>query len=128
MKLISSKFIRNLAPQLDLLNTIGGGVAQARVRLDRRPRGVVVRVAVPGVASDTFRVVLNGRKLTVFSQFRHDLEAELAAPLFLQTLDLPPNLDLSGIDAVHSGGGELRVRIPFNTANREREIDVREEE
>ena len=28
MKLISSKFIHSIAPQLDLLNTIGGGVAQ----------------------------------------------------------------------------------------------------
>ena len=127
MKLISSKFIRNLAPQLNLLNTIGGGVAQAQVRLDRRPKGVVVRVAMPTVASDTFRVVLNDRKLTVFSQFRHDAGAEVAAPLFLQTLDLPANLNVARIDAVHSNG-ELQVRIPFNGANQQREIDVREEE
>ena len=127
MKLISSKFIRDMAPQLDLLNTIGGGVAQAQVRLDRRAKGVIVRVAMPTVASDTFRVVLNDRKLTVLSQFRHDLEAEVAAPLFLQTLDLPANLNVSRINAVHAGG-ELQVRIPFNTAGQQREIDVREEE
>lgn len=127
MKLISSKFIRNLAPQLNLLNTIGGGVAQAKVSIDHRPKGVIVRVAMPTVASESFRVVLNDRKLTVFSQFRHDVEAEMAAPLFLQTLDLPANLNVSRIDAVHSGG-ELQVRIPFNAAGQPREIDVREEE
>jgi len=127
MKLISSKFIRNLAPQLNLLNTIGGGVAQAKVRIDHRSKGVIVHVAMPTVASESFRVVLNDRKLTVFSQFRHDLGAEMAAPLFLQTLDLPANLNVSRIDAVHSEG-ELQVRIPFNGASQQREIDVREEE
>jgi HSP20 family protein len=127
MKLISQKFIRNIAPQLDLLNTIGGGVAEAKVVIDERPKGVIVHVAMPTVASDTFRVVLNERKLTVFSQFRHDTESEMAAPLFVKTLDLPANLDVSRIDAVHRNG-ELQVRIPFNAEGQQREIDVRDAE
>ena len=125
MKLISPKFIRSLAPQLDLMNTIGGGVAQPRLRVDKRPKGVLVRVALPTVEADHFRVVLNERKLTVFSEFRHQPDDRLAAPLFIQTLDLPANLDASRIDAVHENG-ELQVRIPFtNPADQQREIDVR---
>lgn len=125
MKLISSKFIRSLAPQLDLLNTIGGGVAQQQVRIDQRPKGVIVRVAVPTVAADKFRVVLNQQKLTVFGEYRHEPDGVLAAPLFVQTLDLPANLDLARIDAVREGE-ELRVRIPFlNATDQQREIDIR---
>ena len=125
MKLISPKFIRSLAPQLDLLNTIGGGVAQPRLRVEQRPKGVVVRVAVPSVGPDHFRVVLNERRLTVLSEFRHQPGDPLAAPLFFQTLDLPQNLDLNRIEAVHQDG-ELHVRIPFsNPADQTREIDVR---
>jgi HSP20 family protein len=125
MKLISPKFIRSIAPQLDLLNTIGGGVAQPQLRVDQRPKGVVLRVAMPTVSADSFRVVLNQQKLTVFGEYRHEPEAQLAAPLFVQTLDLPNNLDLARIDAVHEGN-ELQVRIPFlNPTDQQREIDIR---
>ena len=125
MKLISSKFIHNIAPQLDLLNTIGGGVAQPQIRVDQRQKGVILRVAMPTVAADRFRVVLNNQKLTVFGEYHHEPDDQLSAPLFVQTLDLPNNLDLTRIDAVHEGQ-ELRVRIPFsNTNDQQREIDIR---
>jgi HSP20 family protein len=125
MKLISPEFIRNIAPQLDLLNTIGGGVAQPQLRVERRTKSVLVRVAMPTVEADRFHVVLNNQRLTVYGEYRHDPADQLAAPLFVQTLDLPANLDLTGIDAVHEQG-ELRVRIPFNNATDEqREIDIR---
>jgi len=126
MKFISPKFIRTIAPQLDLLNTIGGGVAQPQLRIDQHPKGVVVRVAMPTVPADSFRVVLNQQKLTVFGEFRHQPDDPLAAPLFVQTLDLPHNLNLARIDAVHEGQ-ELRVRIPFlNPTDQQREIDIRQ--
>jgi HSP20 family protein len=128
MKLISSKFIQNIAPQLNLLNTIGGGVAQPQLRIDKHPKGVIVRVAMPTVSADRFRVVLNQNKLTVFGEYRHEPDDELAAPLFVQTLDLPANLDATRTDAIHEGQ-ELRVRIPFaNPNSQQREIDVRHEE
>ncbi len=125
MKLISPKFIRSLIPQLDLMNTIGGGVAQHTLRVDQHPKGVILRVAMPTVPADSFRVVLDKQRLTVLGEYRHEPAAELAAPLFVQTLDLPANLDLTRIDAVHEGE-ELRVRIPFaNPSDQRREIDVR---
>jgi HSP20 family protein len=125
MKLISPKFIRSIAPQLDLLNTIGGGVAQPQLRVDQRPKGVVLRVAMPTVSVDSFRVVLNKQQLSVFGEYRHQPDDQLAAPLFVQTLNLPNNLDLARIDAVHEGH-ELQVRIPFlNPTDQQREIDIR---
>jgi HSP20 family protein len=128
MKLISSKFIHSIAPQLDLLNTIGGGVAQPQLRIDQHPKGVIVRVAMPTVSSDRFRVVLNQNKLTVFGEYRHEPDDQLAAPLFVQTLDLPANLDAARTDAIHEGQ-ELRVRIPFvNPNSQQREIDIKHEE
>ena len=125
MKLISPEFIRNIAPQLDLLNTIGGGVAQAQLRLDKRAKGVVLRVAAPSVAPESFHVVLNDQRLTVYGEYRHNPEDQLAAPLFVQSLNLPRNLDLARIDAVHESS-ELRIRIPYKDAtNEQREIDIR---
>lgn len=125
MKFISPKFIRTIAPQLDLLNTIGGGVAQPQLRIDQHPKGVIVRVAMPTVTADSFRVVLNDQRLTVFGEYRHEPDDQLAAPLFMQTLNLPDNLNLARIDAVHEAN-ELHVRIPFlNSTDQQREIDIR---
>jgi len=125
MKLISPKFIRTIAPQLDLMNTIGGGVAQPQLRVDQHPKGVILRVAMPTVSAESFRVVLNQQRLTVLGEYRHEPDDQLAAPLFMQTLDLPTNLDLTRIDAVHEGE-ELRVRIPFlNASDQQREIDIK---
>ncbi len=124
MKLISSKFIHSIAPQLDLLNTIGGGVAQPQLRVDQHPNGVIVRVAMPTVLADSFRVVLKQNQLTVFSEYRHQPDDPLAAPLFVQTLALPANLDATRIDAIHENQ-ELRVRIPFAKPGQQREIDIK---
>lgn len=125
MKFISPEFIRNIAPQLDLLNTIGGGVAQPQLRLDKRSKGVVIRVAAATVAPESFHIVLNDQRLTVYGEYRHEPDDKLAAPLFVQTLDLPHNLDLTRIDAVHEGQ-ELRIRIPYkDTTSEQREIDIR---
>ena len=125
MKFISPKFIRTIAPQLDLLNTIGGGVAQPQLRVDHHPKGVILRVAMPTVSADSFRVVLNQQKITVFGEYRHEPDDKLSAPLFVQTVDLPNNLDLARIDAAREGQ-ELHVRIPFmNPTDQQREIDIR---
>ncbi|RYY18877.1 MAG: Hsp20/alpha crystallin family protein [Cytophagaceae bacterium] len=124
MKLISREFIRNIAPQLDLLNTIGGGVAQPKLHVNKRPQGVVLHVAMPSVAAEQFHVVLNSNNLTVYGEYRHQPEDQLAAPLFVQQLNLPTNLDLTSINATHENG-ELRVAIPFKDANQQREIDIR---
>ena len=125
MKLISREFIRNIAPQLDLLNTIGGGVAQPKLHVNQRPKGVVLHVAMPSVSAEQFHVVLNNNNLTVYGEYRHQPEDQLAAPLFVQKLDLPANLDLASINATHENG-ELRVAIPYKDAtSQQREIDIR---
>ncbi len=125
MKLISSKTIRDFAPQLDLLNTIGGGVAQPQVRLDKREKGVILRVALPSASPETFHVALHNQRLTVYGAYRHQPDDELSAPLFVRMLDLPANLDVARIDAVQEGP-ELRVRIPYKRLNDEpRELDIR---
>ncbi|WP_303309787.1 Hsp20/alpha crystallin family protein [Hymenobacter sp. BT730] len=126
MKLISKEFIHNLAPQLDLLNTLGGGTAQGTLRVDKREKGVVIYVAAPSVQPENFHVVLHHNRLTVYCDFRHQPEDKLSAPLFAQSLELPDTLDLTRIDAVHEDN-ELQVRIPYkDAAGKPREITIRQ--
>ncbi len=125
MKFISPKFIRTIAPQLDLLNTIGGGVAQPQLQVNQNTKGLTLRVAMPTVGAESFRIVLNQQQLTVYAEFRHEPTDALAAPLFVQSINLPNNLDLARIEAEQQGR-ELRVRIPYlNPADQQREIDIR---
>lgn len=125
MKLISQEFLHNIAPQLNLLNTLGGGVAQPQVRVQQREQGVVIRVSAPSVEPGTFHVVLNNNRLDVFAEYRHAPEDKLIAPLFVQTFELPEELDQARIDAVHTNG-ELRVRIPYkDPSSSQREIKIR---
>lgn len=126
MNLISREFIRNMAPQLDLLNTLGGGIAQAQMRVDKLKKGVVIRVAAPSVSPENIHVVLNNNRMTVYGEFRHQPEDQLGAPLFTRILDLPANLDLSRIDAVHENN-ELQVRIPYlDPSSQQREIEIKQ--
>ena len=125
MNLISKEFIRNIAPQLDLLNTLGGGMAQAQLRIDKREKGVIVRVALPSVEPESFHVLLNENELTVYAEFRHSPDDKLAAPLFSQVLKLPAGLDANRIDAVFEGA-ELLVRIPYAANSESREIDIKQ--
>lgn len=122
MKFISREFIRSIAPQLDLLNTISGGVAQPKLHVNQRPQGVVLHVAMPSVSADHFHVVLENNNLTVYGEYRHEPEDQLAFPLFVQKLNLPKNLDLTSLNATHEKG-ELRVAIPFKDAQ-QRELDI----
>ncbi len=126
MNLISREFIRSMAPQLDLLNTLGGGIAQAQMRIDKLKKGVVIRVAAPSVSPENIHVVLNNDRMTVYGEFRHQPEDQLGAPLFTRILDLPANLDLSRIDAIHENN-ELQVRIPYlDPSSRQREIEIKQ--
>lgn len=125
MDLISKDFIRTILPQLDLLNTLGGGTAQAAMQIDKREKGVVVRVAAPSVSPRNFHVVLNENVLTVYAEFRHSPTDALAAPLFSRVLQLPAGLDRSRIDAVFEGQ-ELHVRIPYQASPEPREITIKQ--
>jgi HSP20 family protein len=125
MNLISKEFIHNIAPQLDLLNTLGGGIAQAVMRVDQREKGVVVRVALPSVSPDNFHVLLQNNTLTVYADYRHTPEDQLSAPLFSRMLNLPANLDADRVDAVFVGQ-ELQVRIPFRDPAQQREITIKQ--
>jgi len=127
MKLIKDKqFLRNIAHQIDLLNTIGGGVSETYVDIKKYNRGAVINVWAAGVNPESFKVVLHNNQLTLFSILSSEENPEMAAPLFNRTFILPPQVDLGRIEAVHEDG-QLQVRLPyFEGSNKPREIEIRQ--
>lgn len=118
MKLIKDKeFLKNIAYQIDLLNTLGGGVSETYVDIKKYKKGAVIHVSAAGINPESFKVVLNNNQLTLFSVLRSKENPEMGAPMFNRTFMLPPQVDLGRIEAVQENG-QLQVRLPYHEGDR----------
>lgn len=127
MKLIKDKqLLKNIAHQIDLLNTLGGGVSETYVDIKKYKKGAIINVWAAGVSSESFKVVLHNNKLTLFSVLQSKKNPELAAPMFNRMFMLPPQVDMSRIEAVHKDG-QLQVKLPYHKgAGQPREIEIKQ--
>lgn len=127
MKLIKDKkFLQNIAQYIDLTNTIGGGVSQPSVRMDKRKNGTLLRVKLPGVEPEQWQVVVDRNNLVVMALHQKEESPAMQVPLFHQNFVLPPHADLAQLKATFEGN-ELRVTIPFLPQGpRALEIEVRD--
>ena len=126
MKIIKDKsLLKNIARQIDLLNTLGGGICQTNVQIDKREKGAIIKVSAPSVPAEAFKIVLDRNRLAVFAVMQHTTESQLTAPLFHQDFLLPPHVALDRVKAVYKGN-QLQVRLPFFESYT-RQIDIETE-
>lgn len=127
MKLIKDKqLLKNIAQQIDLLNTLGGGVSETYVDIKKFKKGAVINVYAAGVDPEAFKVVLHNNQLTVFSVLQSKENSEMAAPLFNRIFVLPPQVDLGRVEAVYQDG-QLMVNLPFyESTGQPREIEIKQ--
>lgn len=127
MKLIKDKqLLKNIALQIDLLNTLGGGVSETYVDIKKYKKGAVINVYAAGVDPEAFKVVLHNNQLTVFSVLQSKENPEMAAPLFNRMFMLPPQVDLGRVEAVYQDG-QLRVKLPYyESTGQPREIEIKQ--
>ncbi|MDX5347909.1 MAG: Hsp20/alpha crystallin family protein [Hymenobacteraceae bacterium] len=113
MKLINNKeFLKNVAQQIDLLNTLGGGISETQVQVNKYKKGILIRVHAPSVNPELYQVVVDKNKLTVMTLFASEANPDLQVPMFHQVFELPAYANFSKIKAVFENG-ELQVRVPF---------------
>jgi HSP20 family molecular chaperone IbpA len=126
MKIIKDReFLRNIAHQIDLLNTLGGGVSEIYADIKKYKKGAVIEVWAAGVNPESFKVVLHQNQLTVFSVLQSQDKPEMAAPMFTRIFTLPPQVDLSRIEAVYQEG-QLTVKLPYHdSALNPHEIEIK---
>lgn len=127
MKYIQDKaFLRDIAHQLDLFNTIGGGVSKTYVDIKKKKKSAVISFWAAGVTPESFKIVLHNNQLTVFSVLQSQENPQLFAPLFNRTFLLPPQVDLSNIEAIFHGGS-LKIKLPYyDSTNRPKEIQIKQ--
>src|SRR5690606_24571904 len=107
-------------------NTIGGGVSQPAVRMEKRKTGALLRVQLPGVEPEQWQVVVDKNTLVVMALHQKEDSPAMQMPLFHQNFVLPLQANLSQMKATFEGR-ELRVSIPFLPQEpRALEIEVRD--
>ncbi|WP_192822704.1 Hsp20/alpha crystallin family protein [Rufibacter sp. LB8] len=113
MKLIKDKkFLHNIAQFIDITNTLGGGIAQPQVKVDKREKGAVLQVLLPGVHAEQFQVTLDKNQLTVAAFVQSEPNPATHIPLFHHNFLLPPHIDYQRLRVEHAGA-ELRVIMPY---------------
>ncbi|MBX0334368.1 Hsp20/alpha crystallin family protein [Pontibacter sp. HSC-14F20] len=127
MKIIKDKeFLRSIAHQIDLLNTVGGGVSETYTEIRKKKKSAVINVWAAGVNPESFKVVLHQNQLTIFSVLQSHENPQMAVPMFNRIFTLPPQVDLSRIEAIYKDG-ELRVKLPYHDAAlHPRQIDIKQ--
>ncbi|WP_114782900.1 Hsp20 family protein [Botryobacter ruber] len=126
MKLIKDKeFLRNIAQHIDLLNTVGGGISETYVEVKKYRKGAVIQVKAAGVIPEAFKVLLHNNQLSIMSVLQNQEKSGVGVPLFAQTFVLPPEVDVTGIEAVHQESA-LQIRLPYHdAANNPKEIEIK---
>lgn len=129
MKLIKNKeFLRNAANYIDVMNTLGGGIAETKVAFEKRKKGALIRVQTPGVSPEAFRVNLVNNHLTVSVVTAQAETNGWLAPIFHQEFALPPQVALDRIRVVFKGQ-ELQVRLPYyETTSRQLPVETEDDE
>lgn len=121
-----TSFLHTVALHLDLLNTIGGGVSETYVKLEKGPDEAVIRVWAAGVTPETFKVTLRSNKLTINSTLKSVQQPNVSVPMFSRTFILPAGINQTGIEAIYKEG-ELLINLPYyESADRPREINIKE--
>ncbi len=123
--------LANLGEQIDLMNTIQGGVTMTNMELDMNESGYVASFRNPAYDSDNYHIELNEDRLTVYATLSGDYVQQregkkVVIPTFVQHFPIPANVDVQKIEAVFEEGA-LNVYAPFKSGMNDlpKRIDIR---
>lgn len=127
MNLLHNKeFLRNIAQHLNLFNTISGGISETQVTVDKYKKGAVIEVWAASVSPESFKVMVHNNQLTIYALLHSDNDSELHVPMFNKVFVIPPQVNISNIEAVYQNG-KLQVRLPYHSAAiRPKEIEIKQ--
>ncbi|MBC7920896.1 MAG: Hsp20 family protein [Ferruginibacter sp.] len=122
--------------QIDLLNTLSGGISMATVNVSETPQGLTIRIKTPSLGGDAYNIEVNNNQLVVYTVLNHHGRLEFGdeenaqravIPSFIRTFPLPSFVDKDHIEAAFEEG-ELKVIVPLQprTEEKPRRIDIRQ--
>jgi HSP20 family protein len=121
--------------QIDLLNTMGGGLSMTSLDIAETDHGYVINVKTPSLNSEAYHIEINQDQLIVYTllnqqaQVQADYEGEgqqAIMPSFIRSFPLPAFVNKKGIEAVFEEG-ELKILVPTKprTEEKPRKIEIR---
>jgi HSP20 family protein len=134
MKFIDRNIIRSFANQIDLLNSMNGGVSMTTVDIEQGDESIIIRVSAPSVQPEAFNIFVDFNKLIIVSELSSDNVVEVddedmdvRIPMFFRSFDIPFFVDGNLIEAVYDNG-ELMVILPFKETDNQlqRKINIRQ--
>lgn len=128
MNLLENKSVlRNLLFQGDQLHTLGGGIAEVSMEVDKREDGYMISVFAPSISSENFKILTEGNVMQLFAAQKNEPETGVNVPLFYRRIELPQFADINGVIAEHRGN-DLKVFIPIglNTTKGKHEIQIKQ--
>jgi HSP20 family protein len=121
----NKKILQGLGQQIDLINTLGGGVSMAQMAVQNKKDHLEVRVSAPTVAPEAMQVIVDHNRLTIAGILPARNGSDMKMPLFHQVLEIPFQVDVARIRARYEAG-QLKVIMPYaeGLTNTPRMIDI----
>jgi HSP20 family protein len=119
------EILKGLGQQIDLINTLGGGVSMAQVAVKSKKDRLEVRVFAPGVGPEAMQVIVDYNRLTLLGILPAHAGNDLKMPLFHQVIQIPFQVDVDRIRARFEEGC-LKVTLPYSEgrSNTPRAIEI----
>jgi HSP20 family protein len=106
--------LTEIANQIDLINTINGGVSMTSVNIIQEADHYIIKVKTPGINKFAYHVELTNNKILIYTLLKVDKrDSEVEVPSFIQYFPIPNEVNTDDIQADFEDG-ELKVKVPFN--------------
>lgn len=128
---LKENILAGLGKQIDLSNTINGGITMTTMELSQTKEGYWAKFHNPAFTGDNYHVEVNQNLLTVYATLSNDFVRytdegnKLLIPTFIRSFPIPQNVDVEGIEATFDEK-VLTVFAPFKSDfnNRSKKIDI----
>lgn len=122
--------LKNFTNEIDLLNTINGGVSPVRTDVEEIENEMRIHLQAPSIQPESFEIVVHGSQLIVLSflpdSFHQEADSEhsFTIPLFRRVFDIPSFIDMERIEAVYENK-TLQIHLPFKSEDQhQRRISI----
>lgn len=112
---LSKNSLAGLGSQLDLANTINGGVTLTSFKIQQNEDGYIVTLQNPGFDQDNYHVELKADRLTIYTTLNSTEDTKIKKPIvptFLRHLPVPAHVDTDRIEAIFEED-YLKIIAPF---------------
>ena len=112
----NKKAFREFVKQVEVANTVNGGIAQTAFNIHNVGNDILVEVSNASVSPDAFTFTINGDQL-IINVMHHEKGAEgkvlQSYPLFLRIVKIPYFVDINKIEASYEQG-IFKILLPYN--------------